>query len=210
MTCCKWWMIETNGKRERERVKEICTSSTIWWWWRQPHLYNDFLTHQSYSSRYNDKKRFYFLIKLWQTIKSNAGRSQKRVLYYLLIPEKQSIHSNSYWLLIEGYFHSLFSGLSGICAEWSILHGRFEAERAPTGFSWATNGWTSCIIDTFVTLLWHWTLLSSLSYNQAYMPGPRFRSMSSQAHQAHIALWADDQHSQAGFEPWLGFNLPLS
>ena len=39
-----------------------------------------------------------------------------------------------------------------------------------------------------VTLVWYWTLLSSLSYNQASVPGPRFGSISSFAHQAHIAL----------------------
>ena len=32
-TWWKWWMIETNGERERERVREISASSTWWWWW---------------------------------------------------------------------------------------------------------------------------------------------------------------------------------
>ena len=46
-----------------------------------------------------------------------------------------------------------------------------------------------------------WTSLSSLSYNHAYVPEPMFGSMFSKAHLAHIALWADDQHRQAGIEP---------
>ena len=46
-------------------------------------------------------------------------------------------------------------------------------------FGWATFRWASCIIVTFVTLVYHWTLLSSLSYNQAYIPWPRFGSKSS-------------------------------
>ena len=81
----------------------------------------------------------------------------------------------------------LFSGLSGIRAGRLILHGRLVAER-PLGFNWATFRWASCIIDTVVTLVLHWTQWCSLSYNQAYVPGPRFGSMSSQAHQVHIAL----------------------
>ena len=65
------------------------------------------------------------------------------------------------------------------------INGRFEAERPPTS-NWATFGWASCMIDTFVPLVLHWTLLSSLSYNQAY--GSLFGSKTSQVHQAHIAL----------------------
>ena len=60
--------------------------------------------------------------------------------------------------------------------------------RKATKFCWATFGWASCIIDNFVTLVKHWTLLSSLSYNQAYVRGPRFGSTTSLAHQAHVAL----------------------
>ena len=46
-------------------------------------------------------------------------------------------------------------------------------------FGKTTFGWVSCNIDTFVLLVEHWTLLSSLSYNQAYVPGPRFGSKTS-------------------------------
>ena len=69
--------------------------------------------------------------------------------------------------------------------------------KGPWIFGWATFGWVSCNIDTFVPLVKHWTLLSSLSYNQAYVQGPRFGFISSFAHQAHIALWVDDQQSPA-------------
>ena len=54
------------------------------------------------------------------------------------------------WRKRVGWSCWLFSRLSGIRAGWSMFHGRLEAE-AP-GFSWATFGWASCIIDTFFTL----------------------------------------------------------
>ena len=50
------------------------------------------------------------------------------------------------------------------------------------------QGWAICNIDTDVPLVDQWTLQSSLSYNQAYVPGPRFGFKSTLAHQAHITL----------------------
>ena len=78
--------------------------------------------------------------------------------------------------------------------------------RKASRFDWATFGWVSCIIDTFVPLVYHWTMLSNLSYNQAYVPGPRFGFKTSLAHQAHITLSGsmssiDKQGSSLGSGP---------
>ena len=48
----------------------------------------------------------------------------------------------------QEYFRWLFSGLSGIQAGWSMLHGRLETERPPLRLGHFRVG----IIDTFVTL----------------------------------------------------------
>ena len=97
-----------------------------------------------------------------------------------------------------------------------------KADLRPKGPSlgWATFGWANCNIDTFVTLVQHWILLSTLSYNQAPVPGPRFGFMSNQVHQAHIALSGpltskDQQSFGSGLvfldlpSPWFG-ELELS
>ena len=60
-----------------------------------------------------------------------------------------------------------------------MLNGTLEAESPRFQLGRATIGWESCIIDTFDTFEEHWTSLSSLSYNQASVPGPMFGSMSS-------------------------------
>ena len=59
-------------------------------------------------------------------------------------------------------------------------------DQKASGFGWATFGWASGIIVTFV---WHWIPWSSLSCNQASVPGlALIESMSSLTHQVHIAL----------------------
>ena len=64
-----------------------------------------------------------------------------------------------------------------------VSGGKREREspliRKSSGFAWATLGWASCNIDTFVSLVWDWILLSSLSHNQAYVPGLKFGSKTS-------------------------------
>ena len=80
-------------------------------------------------------------------------------------------------------------------------------------FDRATFEWASCIIDAFFTLVQHWTWVSSLSYNQAYVSGPRFWSISRLANQAHIALSdlmtsKDQQRSSFGSGPTFP-DLPL-
>ena len=77
--------------------------------------------------------------------------------------------------------------------------------RKVSGFGWATFVWASCNIDIVVTLVLHWTLLSNLSYNQAYMPRRWFESTSSLAH--HCTKWTDGQHSPAWLEPLLVPNI---
>ena len=64
----------------------------------------------------------------------------------------------------------------------------------------------SCITDSFGPHVYLWTLQSSLSYNQAYVPGPKFGSKTSLAHQALIALSGtmsniDQQGSSLGSYP---------
>ena len=78
--------------------------------------------------------------------------------------------------------------------------------REAPSFGLATFGWVSCIIDSFGSFIEHWTLLSSLSYNQAYVPGPRFGSKTSLTHHVHIALswsmsYTDQQGSSLGSFP---------
>ena len=60
---------------------------------------------------------------------------------------------------------------------------RFEAE-------WLlASAWSPSVgYDVIDSTVYHWTSRSSLSYNQAFVPGFMFGSMSCKAHQAHIAL----------------------
>ena len=93
------------------------------------------------------------------------------------------------------------AGPSGIRAGWGIeTNGRLVAERPPAS-AWAPLGVRAATLTPFVPFVQHWTLLSSLSYNQAYMPGRTFGSKTSLAH-LHCTKWVDDQHRLTGLEPW--------
>ena len=89
-------------------------------------------------------------------------------LFYISVRESlhKSLTKNS-WAGMDSTSHCFmqrfFSGLSSILARRSMFHGRLEAESpVSAGLGRATLGWASCITDTFVSLVYHWTWLSNL------------------------------------------------
>ena len=64
---------------------------------------------------------------------------------------------------------------------------RSRTDSRPKG-SWLWLGYLWVGNNVFDSIVLHWASWSSLSYNQASVPGPMFRSMSSKAHQPHIVL----------------------
>ena len=86
------------------------------------------------------------------------------------------------------------------------INGRFEAERLPASVGPPSGG----RVATSVPYVQHQTLLSSLSYNPAYVPGSKFGFVKLLASlNPHCTYWFDDQHRPAGFESRLVPDLPL-
>ena len=80
----------------------------------------------------------------------------------------------NYFFIFQLLFIPIAAGLRhGVVDK---VKDRFEAERLQVGD------------DVFDCILLHWTSWFSLSYNQAFMLGLIFGSMSCKAHQTHIAL----------------------
>ena len=113
--------------------------------------------------------------------------STTRIVMVLNNPQRlicQVVHTHGICQKVYTFQRTVWHPCRTVNAPWQTW-----GQKAPGfSFGWVTFKWVSCIIDIFATLVYHWTLLSSLSYNQAYVPRPRFGSMSSKAHQAHIAL----------------------
>ena len=100
----------------------------------------------------------------------------------LCILQSHRIRLDQPLLRAEAFQRTVWHPCRTVSAPWQTW------DQKALGFGWVTFRWASCIIDTFVSFVKHWTLLSSSSYNQASMPRPRFGSMSSLVNQAHIAL----------------------
>ena len=87
-----------------------------------------------------------------------------------------------------------------------VSTGRFEAKRPPTLVGPPEGGRAA----TFVPYVQHQTLLSSLSYNPAYVPGSKFGFVKLLISlDPHCTQKVDEQHRPAGFKSWLVPNLPL-
>ena len=86
---------------------------------------------------------------------------------------------------------------------------RFEAVRLPVSAGRLPGG-RAALLTPFVTYVWHKFLLSSLSHNPAYVPGPTFglvKLLGSSG--SHCTKWTDEQHRPAGFESRLIPDLSL-
>ena len=74
------------------------------------------------------------------------------------------------------------AGASGIRVGQGTVHLNHTRGRKDPGFSWATFGWASSIIDTFDTFVSQKIPLFSLRYNLPSVPWPMFGSISCQPH----------------------------
>ena len=102
--------------------------------------------------------------------------------------------------------------LSDICVGQGIVQQRQTWGQKAPGFSWVTFGRATYSIGTFVAFVLLWTSLSSLSYNQASVPGPNHGSMSSKAHRLTLHCEAmtsiDQEDSSLGSGPTFHFPTP--
>ena len=103
-------------------------------------------------------------------------------------------------------FQAFWLGRLAFVSDGVSNNGRFEAERPPTSVGPPSGGQAA----TFVLYLQHQTLLSSLSYNPAYVLGSKFGFMKLLASlDPHCTQRVNEQHRPAGFKSRLVSDLLL-